>query len=53
MLPTPQTVRKGFIAHVKSLNDADLLKEIPSPFAKGAMTTVGFRILESIFTRGS
>ncbi|CAN5563861.1 hypothetical protein BH10PLA1_BH10PLA1_11460 [soil metagenome] len=35
-------VRQRTIAFVKSAGDVALLKEIPSPFNKGTMTTVGF-----------
>lgn len=37
-------VRGRTIEYVKSISDADLTREIPSPFAKGANTTVAFML---------
>jgi len=37
-------VRARTIEFVKSLNDADLAREIPSPFTKGTNTSVGFML---------
>lgn len=37
-------VRGRTIEHVKSIKDADLSREIPSPFAKGMNTTVAFML---------
>ena len=42
VLAVYEKVRRTTIAAVRGLSDADLLRTVPSPFAKGSTTTIGF-----------